>query len=158
MVSRSKFFSLLLAVLTVFALAACGGSSKVALNDLPVYPDAVELKEGESAIADTLANNNQTDAALRGQVGVGGSVEQKGFSLPAGTKWDDVKAFYEDKLKADGWGTNSMVSGIMEQANQGNDMFQTANWQKNKQNVTVMMVASPVNPDEKELILSLSSQ
>lgn len=158
MFSRSKCFRLLFALLTVFALAACGGSPKVALNDLPVYPDAVELKEGESVIADTLADNNQTDVAFRGQVGMGGSVEQKGFSLPTGTSWDDVKSFYDEKLKADGWGTNSMVSGIMEQANQGNDMFQTANWQKDKQNVTVMMLASPMNPDEKELILSLSSQ
>jgi hypothetical protein len=158
MFSRSKCFRILLAVLAVFALAACGGSSQVGLNDLPVYPDAVELKEGESVIADTLANNNQTDVAFRGQIGMGGSVEQKGFSLPAGTSWDDVKSFYDEKLKADGWGTNSMVSGIMEQTNQGNDMFQTANWQKNKQNVTVMILASPMNPDEKELILSLSSQ
>lgn len=158
MISRRKCLSLLLALVTMFTLAACGGSSKVSLNDLPVYPDAVELKEGESAIADTLANNNQTDAALRGQIGVGGSVEQKGFSLPTDTNWDDVKAFYDEKLKADGWGTNSMVSGIMEQANQGNDLFRTANWQKNKQNITVMMVASPVNPDEKELILSLATQ
>lgn len=109
-------------------------------------------------IADTLADNNQTDAAFRGQLGLGGSVEQKSFSLPADTSWDDVKAFYDEKLKADGWGTNNLVSGIMEQANQSNDRFRTANWQKSKQNLTVMMVASPVNPDEKELILSLATQ
>jgi len=145
-------------LVSLFVLAACGGSSKVSLNDLPVYPDAVELKEGESVIADTLADNNQTDAAFRGQLGLGGSVEQKGFSLPADTSWDDVKAFYDEKLKADGWGTNNLVSGIMEQANQSNDRFRTANWQKSKQNLTVMMVASPVNPDEKELILSLATQ
>jgi hypothetical protein len=46
----------------------------------------------------------------------------------------------------------------MEQANQGNDLFQTANWQKDKQNVTIVMVTSPTNTAQKQLIVSLSSQ
>ena len=69
----------------------------------------------------------------------------------------DVKAEYE-KLKASGWGTNNLVSGIMEQANQGNELFRTANWQKNTQNVTIVMVTSPVDTATKQLIVSLSSQ
>jgi hypothetical protein len=145
-------------LLMALGLAACGGSAAVTVNDLPVYPGAVALQEGESALADTLANNGQTDAALRSQIGIGGSVEQKGFRLPENAKWDDVKAFYDKELKAQGWGTNSLVSGILEQANQGNDLFQTTNWQKGKQNVTLVMVASPVDPSEKELIISLATQ
>jgi hypothetical protein len=146
-----------LVALAVVVLAACGGKP-AALSDIPSYPGATELQPGESRLADTLAQNNQADTALRGQLGVGGKTEQKGYSLPSDASWDQVKGFYEEQLKAGGWGTNSMVSSIMEQANQGNDMFRTANWQKDKQNVTVIMLTSPVDAGVKELIISLSSQ
>ncbi len=143
-------------LLALLALVACG-ASPATLSDIPAYPGATALQPGESRLADTLAQNNATDAALRGQLGVGGKVEQQGYRLPPETDWNAVKAFYDEKLKAAGWGTNSMVSGIMEQANQGNSMFQTANWQKGQQNVTVIMLTSPTDASVKELIVSLAS-
>ena len=158
MTPRTKLFTVVLTLFALFALAACGGSAPAALTDIPAFPGATELKPGESTLGDTLAQNNQADAALRGQLGTGGKTEQKGFSLPSDAKWDQIKSFYDEKLKAGGWGTNSLVSGIMEQANQGNDLFQTANWQKDKQNVTIVMVTSPTNTAQKQLIVSLSSQ
>jgi hypothetical protein len=154
----TRLLAVVLTVLTLFTLAACGGSAAATLGDIPAYPGATELKPGESNLGDTLANNNQADAAMRGQVGVGGKTEQKGFNLPKDAKWDQIKGFYDEKLKASGWGTNSLVGGIMDQANQGNTLFQTSNWQKGTQNVTVLMVTSPTNADEKQLIISLSSQ
>jgi hypothetical protein len=155
---RKRLFAVLLTLSLLSILAACGGSSAATLADIPAYPGATELKPGENNIADTLANNNQTDAALRAQLGTGGKTEQKGFDLPKDANWDQVKAFYDEKLKAGGWGTNNLVSGIMEQANQGNELFRTANWQKNTQNVTIVMVTSPVDTATKQLIVSLSSQ
>ncbi|HWQ14384.1 MAG TPA: hypothetical protein VNL77_16410 [Roseiflexaceae bacterium] len=149
---------LLLALLAALALAACGASKPATLDDIPAYPGATVLQPGESRLADTLAQNNQTDAALRGQLGVGGKTEQRGYSLPADVSWPQVKGFYDERLKAGGWTTNSMVSSIMEQANQGNELFQTANWQKGSQNVTVVMMTSPMDPAVKELIVSLASQ
>src|SRR5262245_56159716 len=154
----TKLLAVVLTVLSLFTLAACGGSAAATLADIPAYPGATELKPGESNIADTLANNNQADAAMRGQLGVGGKTEQKGFNLPKDAKWDQIKGFYDEKLKAGGWSTNSLVSGIMDQANQGNTLFPTSNWQKGTQNVTVVMVTSPTNADEKQLVISLSSQ
>lgn len=146
-------------IIMLFLLASCAGAPATAsLNDLPMYPGAVELKPGESTLADTLANNNQADTAIRGNLGTGGKTEQRGFHLPADSSWNAIKAFYDEKLKADGWATNSMVSGIMEQANQGNDIFQSANWQRGKQNVTVIMLTAPIDKSQKELIISLSSQ
>jgi hypothetical protein len=146
-----------LVTLALLAVTACS-QAPATLTAIPAFPGATELKPGESTIGDTLANNNQMDAQLRQQVGVGGKTEQKGYRLPSDASWDKVKGFYDEKLKADGWGTNSMVSGIMEQANQGNDLFQTANWQKGNQNVTVVMVTSPTDATQKELIVSLSTQ
>jgi hypothetical protein len=156
--SLARLAAALLAGLALLALAACGAPKAATLDDIPTYTGAVALQPGESTLASTLADNNQADAAMRGQLGVGGKTEQRGFSLPAAATWPEVKAFYDEKLKAGGWGTNSMVSGIMEQANQGNELFQTANWQKGGQNVTVIMLTSPTDPQQKELIISLSSQ
>jgi curli biogenesis system outer membrane secretion channel CsgG len=158
MTIRTKLFTAVLIVLALSMLAACGGTAPATLSDIPVYPDAVELKPGESPIANTLAQNNQNDAALRAQLGTGGKTEQKGFNLPKGATWDQVKSFYDDKLKAGGWSTNSLVSGIMDQANQGNDLFHVANWQRGTQNVSIVMVTSPTNADEKQVLVSLSSQ
>ena len=158
MTIRTKLTAAAVLILALVALAACGGSPPATLGDIPSYPGAVELKPGESKLADTLAKNNQADAAIRGQLGTGGKTDQKGYSLPKDAKWDQIKGFYEDKLKAGGWSTNSLVSGIMDQANQGNSLFQTANWQRDKQNVTIVMVTSPTEPDVKELVVSLSSQ
>ena len=155
---RKQFAAVLLVLSLLGLLAACGGSSPATLADIPAYPGSKELQPGESTIADTLANNNQTDAAMRARLGTGGKTEQKGFDLPNDANWDQIKSFYDEKLKAGGWGTNNLVSGIMEQANQGNELFRTANWQRNSQNVTIVMVTSPVDGSQKQLIVSLSSQ
>lgn len=151
-----------------FGLLACNsGSSAVAINDLPAYPNATELKAGESNIGDTLAQNAQQDAALRQALGgLKGKVEQKGFQLPADTTWEQVKSFYEKELKGSGWSSglggvaNSLVdvNAVMESANQGNDLFQTALWSKNKQNLTIVMMTDPTDQTKKHLILSLSTQ
>lgn len=153
---RNRLAALLLALCAALLLAACGPKTAT-LTDLPAYPGATALQPGESALAATLADNNATDAAMREQIGVNGAVDQMGYRLPAETTWEQVKGFYDEKLKADGWGTNSMVTGITEQVNQGNELFQTTNWQRGRQNVTVIMLGSPTDPSLKELIVSLAS-
>jgi len=155
----TKLSTAVLIILALLLLVGCGGAPAAAtLNDIPAYPGAKELQAGESNLADTLGKNNQADAALRAQLGTGGKTEQKGYSLPQDAKWDQVKSFYDDKLKGAGWSTNSLVSGIMEQANQGNDLFRVANWQRGQQNVSIVMLTSPTDANEKQLIISLSSQ
>lgn len=158
MTIRTLFRSTLFVAIAFLTLTACGQPAAATLADIPAYPGATELKPGESVTGSTLDQNNQTDALIRSQAGVGGKTEQKGYALPSETTWDQVQGFYNEKLSAAGWGTNSMVTGIMAQANTGNDLFKTANWQKGSQNVTVVMVTSPTDSSKKELIVSLSSQ
>ena len=172
-----KFFYLFISLLALTMLACNsilpfggGGSSSSAVttNDLPVYSGATELKEGESTIGDTLAQNMQQDAAMREAMGAlgKGSTEQKGFQLPAEATWEQVKAFYEKELAAAGWssglggiaGNVVDVNAMMEAANQNNELFQTALWSKGKQILTVVMVTDPTDETKKELILSLSTQ
>ena len=149
-------------VFLVLAAVACGAST-LTVSDLPVYPDAVALQPGEDPVADTLANNAEQDAALRGNLGVGGSVEQKAFRLPAGATWDQVKSFFDTELGADGWesglgGIGGDIAGdVLDQANAGNEFFQTGIWSKGKQNLTVIRSVDALNPDQPYLILSLAT-
>lgn len=148
----------LLALLALLALAACGGSAPATLADIPAYPGATELQAGEDAIGNTLAQNNQADAALRAQLGTGGKTDQKGYTLPAATAWEDVKKFYDEKLTAGGWSANNLLGGIMDQATQGSSMH-LANWQRGTQNVSIIAITVPsTTGDQQKLLISLSSQ
>lgn len=160
---RQRVSAALCLAFAVIVLAACGGGA-VAIADLPVYPDARELKAGESTVGDTLKNNMEQDKALRDAVGTGGKTEQRGFKVSADASWDKVKTFYTDKLKADGWAegaggiAGNIVSNVMDQVNSSNDMFQTAIFSKGNQTLTVVRVVNPVDTSDVELILSLSSR
>ena len=164
--------SFLLLGLTLFSLLACSsilpfGGSAATLSDVPVYPGATELVEGESNIADTLAKNvEQNEAMKQAMSGMGSTIDQKGFQLPAEATWEEVKAFYGKELEAAGWssGLGGIAGGfvdvnaVMEAANQGNDLFQTTLWSKDKQTLTAVMVTDPTDTTQKQLIFSLSSQ
>ena len=50
------------------------------------------------------------------------------------------------------------VNAMMDTTNEGNDMFQTAIWSKDKQTLTVVYAVDPTNQEGKVLILSLSSR
>lgn len=161
-----RLYSTLLGLALAFVLGGCGGApaTQATIADLPTFPGAVELKPGESAIGDTLQQNMQQDAAAREAAGVGGSTEQRGFTLPADATWDAVKGFYTEQLKAAGWAEGmggpggDMAGQIMAQANQGNDLFQTAMYAKGQQVLSIIRVASPTDPTVVELILSLSTR
>jgi hypothetical protein len=162
--------------LVILPLLACnsllpfglGGGQPVTAAEIPVYPDATELKEGESPIGDTLSNNMEQDAAIReamGALGGSGKIEQKGFQLPAEATWEQVKSLYSKDLEAAGWASgmgglaNSFidVNAVMEAANQDNELFQTALWSKDKQTLTIIMMTDPTDQTKKQLIFSLST-
>lgn len=148
------------ALLAIFAVVvtACGGSAQPAtLNEIPAYTGAKEFKPGESTIGDTLAKNMQTNAALTQAMGTGGKLEQKGFSLPDGTTWDQVQKFYDDKLKAAGWSTNSPAANVLAVVNQQNDAFQMANYLRGNQNLSVIRMTDPISKSAW-LFLSLNTR
>ena len=148
--------ALLVVVLSLVTLVGCGGGAPATLGIIPTFTGATELKPGESAIADTLVKNMEQNQAITGQLGVNAKIEQKAFNLPKDATWDDVKKFYEEKLNGSGWSSNSMMNNVMAQANAGNDQFQLANWQKGKQNLSVIMMADPTGDGTKLLMMSLS--
>ncbi len=165
MKTKTLFAALVVLAVFLLLLTACSGGA-TAIKDLPVYTGAVELKPGESTVGDTLAKNMQQDAALRQAMGAGGKTEQEGFRLPAETSWDQVNAFYDKQLKAAGWssglggiaGSIVDLNAVMKAANEGNDLFKIAIWSKDKQTLSVVMTTSPTDPNDEELLLSLSTR
>ena len=143
-----------------------GHAGDVVVFESTVYPGATELKEGENNVADTLAKNMEQDAALRQALKTGGKTEQKGFQLSAETNWDQIKAFYDKELPTKGWANglggiaNSFidVNAVLDSANQGNDLFKTAIYSKDKQTLTVVMMTDPTDQTKKQLLFSLSTQ
>ncbi|MCA9982070.1 MAG: hypothetical protein KDD89_14600 [Anaerolineales bacterium] len=162
----SRFHTLFLALCAAWlllSLSACGGGN-VTVADLPTYPDAVRLQAGEDPIADTLAQNMAQNAAMTsGMGGLGGSIEQVAFRLPAGTTWDDLNGFLSRELKAAGWSEGmggpggNLASQALASANAGNDMVQTGMWNKGKQILTVYRLTDPNNVDQPYLIVSLNT-
>ena len=142
---HNRIFAVVLALLFVLSLAACGGSSAPAtLADVPAFPDAVALKPGENAMADTLAKNVQQAGAM------GAKLDQKIFTLPGETSWDKVKGFYTDKLTGAGWtATNLPIPD--------NDMIKMTIWTKGTQSLTVGQITEPVSKDNF-LLFSLATQ
>ena len=141
---HSRIFAIALAIMFVFALAACGGGAPATLDDVPAYPNATALKPGENVMADTLAKNVQQAGAM------GAKLDQKIFTLPGDTSWDKVKAFYTDKLTGAGWtSTNIPIPD--------NDMFKMTVWTKGGQSLTVGQLTEPISKDNF-LLFSLATQ
>jgi hypothetical protein len=165
MKTRKSTAGLILIGAVILLLAACGSKTS-GLGDLPVFPGSTELKADDSRIAETLAKNNERDAAMRNAMGAGGQTEQRGFSLPAETTWDKVKSYYETELKSRGWtsGLGGIAGGIvdinamMNTANKSNDLFQTTIWSKGNQTLTIILTISPTDASQKTLIQSLSTR
>ena len=158
MKNRTMLLVFALLAVSAIAMTACGGSAQpVTLNDIPAYTGAKEFKPGESAIGDTLAKNMQTNSALTQAAGTGGKLEQKGFSLPDGTTWDLVQKFYDDKLKAAGWNTNSTAANVLAVVNQQNDAFQMVNYLRGNQNLSIIRMTDPVSKGAW-LFLSLNTR
>ena len=65
-------------------------------------PDDERVSRSLHGLTRTLVNNMVQDAQVRSSVGAGGQIEQKAYRLPAGTTWEQVQSFYNDKLGGDG--------------------------------------------------------
>jgi hypothetical protein len=102
---------------------------------------------------------------MRQALNAGGKIEQRAWQLPAGVNWPEVKAFYEEKLKAADWqsgvggagGGFVDVNKMMEVANESNPLSQTMLFTKGKQSLTLLMVALPLKKDGKQLLISLAT-
>jgi len=91
--------TLVLALLIVSVLAACGGSAPapVTYSQLPLFTGATET--ANAALTTSLGgllDQLKADSTIK-------STEGKAFDVPAGTSWDAVKSFYSAALEKAGW-------------------------------------------------------
>lgn len=169
-----RFLSLvaILAALAMFAVA-CGGDDGGSSNnnsssnsnnnsssdsgDGAATLDSIAAPDGatelDANVAKTLGNNNAASAILSAQLGTGGKTEQKGYDLPADADWNNIKGFYDGKFGD--WDKNSTLASALDAVNSSNPLFKIANWQKDGQNVSVIMITDPIDATKKQLIISL---
>lgn len=158
-------FSLCFVVLALFF--SCD-SKPVSLDNIDVYPGAMELKAGESRMGDTLAENVKTHRDLTknmGPLAAPSRLGQRGFRLPAEAKWEEVRKFYEENLEKSGWelglggiaGQFVDVNRVMATGNDENSLTRTVIFSRGNQKLTIIMTASPVNRKDKTLVFSLTS-
>lgn len=144
---RKLVFAISLFALLVAGVTACGGGSSqpITLNDVPAYANAKLLQPGENPMADSLAANVQQAA------GAGQKLDQRMYTLPQDTSWDQVNKFYTDKLGGSGWQTISLPAGAA-----ANPVMQISIWKRGGQSLTVAKLTDPVSTDSF-LIFSLST-
>lgn len=157
------FITLLLVMLSIFP--ACS-VKPVSLADIPLYPESIELKPGESRIGDAQANNVKDDAVMKKimeYVIGGGKLAEMTIELPEGTSWGNILDFYQDKLVASGW-SNAVggvprkvldVSGLMGGADEDRQYIHSTMFSRGSQTLAIVMVSLPDEQNYRELILSL---
>jgi hypothetical protein len=114
MLMAKRIPALLLALLLLLALTACGGEP-VAFQELPVHPDASPLEAGSHPMADTVADSFRQAV---GQEGV--QIDLQLYALPAETSWDEVQSFYAETLEGD-WKSEPRLA-------QDTSAFKTVGW------------------------------
>lgn len=108
---------LVLLALLLPLLIACGGGAPATMASIPVYPEATEIQPGENSLVDTVADSMQS---------AGGSqlsAEMRRYSLPAGTTWDEVSAYFTEQLAGSDWQAAANLAGT-------NEALSTAGWQR----------------------------
>lgn len=92
---RSLIAALIVAGLFA-ALAGCG-AEPVAMDAIPVLPEAAPLERGSNALADVVADSLETSLSERG------TVELQLYSVPASVSWDAIDSFYTTSLGGSDW-------------------------------------------------------
>ena len=92
--SLSVLFATLLLSLS---LAACA-AQPVAISDVPVYPGAEPLEPDEYSLAGKVLEAMEASAAEQEL-----SAHFALYSLPAGSTWEEIAAFYQAELAGTDW-------------------------------------------------------
>jgi hypothetical protein len=125
-----KFISAaILIVLTLGALAACG-APPVTMAEVPLMPQAGPLEKGKNPIAD--AASEAMDKALTSE---NLKSELKLYTVPADVTWDQVKAFYTEKLGSD-W-------KVSDQMTQESEAFSAMGWTRGGESQALVVGYGP---------------
>ena len=94
---QTKLSHLILMLLLCLPLSACA-SQPVAMIDLPVFPGAEPLEPDEYSLAGKVLEAMQTSAEEQAL-----SAKFDFYTLPDGTTWEEIVAFYQGELAGTDW-------------------------------------------------------
>jgi hypothetical protein len=118
MVKTQKIVLLfVLAILFTLSIVGCG-TAPVAIGDIPAYPGAQAMATGENEMADEVAKAIEESSG-----GEGVTTEVHLYSLPTGTAWSDIEAFYDDELAGTDWESEADLT-------QETEFFSTLGWSR----------------------------
>jgi hypothetical protein len=160
----AKFAAILAAILAIIAFSACSvqsggrviGGQPVDISELATYPGSVELSAGESKIIDPIFAPAQHETPPVIGLGIQVIKTQRNFRVPSDTTFDQIKAFYSDKLLAGGWREDPAMRVFTSSANQQMQNMQGAIWVRVDQTLLIVLARDPASGN-KELSLSLAT-
>jgi hypothetical protein len=119
MKQHKKILIVSLSVLVLMLALACGGGgTPVPMSDIPIYDGATPTAAGDNPLVDLVVESME-EAATGEDV----TMETQAYGLPDGTTWDDIKSFYNDKLKDSDWKLADELSDESEE-------FKSIGWQR----------------------------
>ena len=160
----AKFAAISVALLAVVSFSACSvqsggrviGGQPVEITELATYPGSVELSAGESKIIDPIFAPAQSETPPFIGLGIQVIKTQRNFRVPSDTTFDQIKAFYSDKLLAGGWREDPAMRVFTSSANQQMQNMQGAIWVRVDQTLLIVLARDPASGN-KELSLSLAT-
>jgi hypothetical protein len=151
-------------MLLLVTLGACSvqsggrviGGQPVTIGELPTFPGATELNAGESKIVDPVFGPAQRETPPFIGLGIEVDKSQRNFRVPRETTFDEIKAFYADKLLAGGWREDPAMRVFTGAANERLDNIQGSIWLRVDQSLLLVLVTDAATGD-KELTLSMAT-
>lgn len=151
-------------LLALVSFAACSvdaggrviGGQPVPIGELPAYPGATELKVGESKIIEPIFGPAQRETPPFIGLGIEVLKTQRDFRVPKDVTFNQIKAFYADKLQAGGWRQDPAMRVFTDNANDQIENVQGAIWVRVDQTLLIVLARNPAD-GAKELTLSLAT-
>lgn len=155
---------ILIALVAILSFSACSvqsggrviGGAPVDISELPTYPGANELSQGESKIIDPIFAPAQRETPPFIGLGIEVIKKQRNFRVPSDTTFTQIKAFYSDKLLAGGWREDPAMRVFTSDADQQMQNMQGAIWVRVDQTLLIVLARDAATGD-KELTLSLAT-
>ena len=159
-----RLTTLFVALLAVLTISACSvqaggrviGGQPVDIGELPIYPGATELSAGQSKIIDPVFAPVQRETPPFIGLGIEVLKTQRNFSVPKDATFDQIKAFYSDKLLAGGWREDPAMRVFTTNANTHSADEQGAIWVRVDQSLLMVLLRDAATGNQ-ELTLSLAT-
>jgi hypothetical protein len=132
------------------------GGQLVQISELPTYPGGTPMNPAASQIIGPLFNAAQQEAPPFIGLGIEVGKAYQIFQVPSETTFEDVKAFYADKLQSAGWRQDGGMRVLLTQLNATNPNLHGGIWVRVDQTLLIVLMTD-AQTGNKELMLSLAT-